>query len=322
MLMAYEIAGDPMSSLKWTRKTTEKIATELEFMSIFVSKTTVARLLRQMDFSLKSNSKKISNGGKHVSTEEQKKRNKQFKYLERKRREYEKKGDPVISVDTKKKELIGNFKNSGTRLKRQADLTNDHDYLSYALGKAALYGIYDTVKNNAYVRIGKFLREGNSFSSSDTPQFAVESIAEWWTKNGNLAYPHSTKLLILADAGGSNGYKPHMWKVNIQKILCDQLGLEVTVLHFPPGASKWNPIERRLFSFISNNWKGTPLKTYETVLKYVRSTTTKVGLTVKARLVSKKYISGIKATENDLNSLRIKANRSNPMWNYTLVSNN
>jgi len=184
-----------------------------------------------------------------------------------------------------------------------------------------LYGIYDTVKNSAYVCIGKFLIEGNSFSSSDTPQFAVESIAEWWTKEGSLTYPRSAKLLILADAGGSNGYKPHMWKVNIQKILCDQLGLEVTVLHFPPGASKWNPIERKLFSFISDNWKGTPLKTYETVLKYVRSTTTKIGLIVKARLVSKKYISGIKATEDDLNTLRIKTNRSNPIWNYTLVPN-
>jgi hypothetical protein len=225
---------------------------------------------------------------------------------------------PVISIDTKKKELIGNFKNHGTRFKREADLTNDHDFLSYAIGKAALYGIYDPLKNRGFVSIGMFLREGKTFSSSDTPEFAVESIERWWLNEGMKTYPHARKILILADSGGSNGYRPHMWKVKLQEILCNKYELEIIVCHYPPGASKWNPIEHRLFSEISKNWQGTPLKDYETVLNYTKSTKTDAGLKVNAVLVNKRYKKGIRASNEDLKSLNLVPHKINPSWNYTL----
>ncbi len=266
--MRYETAGDPMSNLKWTKKTTQKIADELETINIKVSKTTVGKILRSLDFSLKSNLKTISSGGKVLTKAEKEKRNKQFEYISAMRQEHTEMNDPAISVDTKKKELIGNFKNPGTRYKREADLTNDHDFLTYALGKAALYGIYNEKENTGFVSIGVFAKEGKSFSSSDTPEFAVESIERWWINEGIKKYQNQKKILIEADAGGSNGYRPHMWKVKLQEILCDKHGLNVTVCHYPPGSSKWNLIEHRLFSEISKNWQATPLKDYETVLKY------------------------------------------------------
>lgn len=319
--MEYETAGDPMSGLKWTRKTTEKISTELIAINIYVSKTTVGKILKDLGFSLKSNSKKISNGGKLVTEEKQLMRDIQFNYIQKTRRKFAKDNMPVESVDTKKKELVGNFKNPGTRLKRDSDLTNDHDFLTYALGKAALYGVYDTGTNSGFVSIGMFLREGSSLSSSDTPEFAVESIERWWDKEGRRKYPGAKKMLILADAGGSNGYHCHMWKVNLQNILCNKYGLKITVCHYPPGASKWNPIEHRLFSEITKNWKGTPLKNYETVLKYTTKTKTITGLKVKANLVKKKYRKGIKASEEDIQNLKIKYHRVNPTWNYTISPN-
>ena len=317
-LMEYETAGDPMSGLKWTRKTTEKIAAELASIDINVGKTTVGNILKKLGFSLKSNSKKISNGGKSVTKAEQEKRDQQFKYINKSRDKFYKENMPVISIDMKKKELIGNFKNPGTRLKREADLTNDHDFLTYALGKAALYGIYDQYKNRGFVSIGMFLKEGKSFSSSDTPEFAVESIERWWLNEGIKTYAQSRKILILADSGGSNGYRPHMWKVKLQEILCNKYQLEITVCHYPPGASKWNPIEHRLFSEISKNWQGTPLKDYETVLNYTKSTKTDAGLKVNAVLVDKKYKKGIKASNEDLESLMLRPHEVNPSWNYTL----
>lgn len=317
-LMEYETAGDPMSGLKWTRKTTEKIAAELASIDINVGKTTVGKILRKLGFSLKSNSKKISNGGKSVTKAKQEMRDQQFKYINKSRDKFYKDNMPVISIDTKKKELIGNFKNQGTRLKREADLTNDHDFLSYALGKAALYGIYDPHKNRGFVSIGMFLKENKTFSSSDTPEFAVESVERWWLNEGMKTYSQAGKILILADSGGSNGYRPHMWKVKLQEILCNKYGLEITVCHYPPGASKWNPIEHRLFSEISKNWKGTPLKDYETVLNYTQSTKTEAGLKVNAVLVDKRYKKGIKASNEDLKNLKLRPHKVNPSWNYTL----
>jgi len=319
--MKYETAGDPMTDLKWTRKTTEKISEELASANIIVSRMTVGKILIALGFSLKSNSKKISNGGKSVTKDEQKKRDDQFNYIDKMRKKFYKKQLPVESVDTKKKELIGNFKNPGTRLKRESDLTNDHDFSTYALGKAALYGIYDSSKNTGFVSVGMFLKEGKSFSSSDTPEFAVDSIERWWRKEGIKTYPEVWELLILADAGGSNSCNSHMWKVNLQNILCNKYGLTVTVCHYPPGASKWNPIEHRLFSEISKNWKGTPLKDYETVLKYIRTTKTKAGLKVKPVLVKKKYKKGIKATSDDLKNLNIRYHSINSKWNYTICPN-
>ncbi|MGD9201314.1 MAG: ISAzo13 family transposase [Chitinispirillia bacterium] len=321
--MKYETAGDPISGLKWTRKTTEKVSQELSSSGITVSKTTVGKILKMLDFSLKSNRKIISNGGKPVSKALEEKRDSQFKYINKMRYTFYKNNLPVESVDTKKKELIGNFKNEGTRYKRGADLTNDHDFLSYALGKAALYGVYDQRNNRAFVSIGMFLKDGNKLTSSDTSEFAVESIERWWVNDGFNFYSDAKELLILADCGGSNGYRVKMWKVKIQQLLCDKYGLKVTVCHYPPGASKWNPIEHRLFSEISKNWKGTPLIDYETVLKYTNTTTTKNGngLKVNAMLVSKQYQKGSKATKNELESLNIKKHHINPEWNYTIFPN-
>ena len=319
--MKYETAGCPMGSLKWTKKTTQKIADELATIDIKISKTTVGKILKNLDYSLKTNKKTISNGGKELKKEEKEKRNIQYEYIKEMHLKFIKMNKPAISVDTKKKEPVGNFKNPGTRYKCEADLVNDHDFLSYAIGKAALYGIYDEKENSGFVSIGMFLKEGNSLTSSDTPEFAVESIERWWLNEGLKNYKTQKEILIEADAGGSNGYRPHMWKVKIQEILCDKYGMKVTVCHYPPGASKWNLIEHRLFSEISKNWQATPLVDYETVLKYTKSTTTKTGLTTNAVLVDKRYEKGLKASENDLKKLNIEHHEVNPSWNYTICPN-
>ena len=320
-LMKDETAGDPITGLKWTRKATQKIADELSNLDINVSRITVGKILKQLDYSLKTNRKTISNGGKSRTKEEKKKRDDQFEYIKKMREACRKMNTPAISIDTKKKELIGNFKNPGTRYKRGLDLTNDHDFLSYALGKAALYGVYDPERNKGFVSIGMFLRDGSSIKSGDTPEFAVESVERWWLNEGFQQYPNSKEILILADSGGSNGHRPHMWKVKLQELLCDKYGMKVTVCHYPPGASKWNPIEHRLFSEISKNWQGTPLIDYETVLNYTLRTKTNTGLRVNAVLVEKEYQKGLSASEEDLNNLNMERHEVNPLWNYTLSPN-
>jgi len=319
--MEYETAGDPMSDLKWTRKTLQKISDQLARLNIHVSKTTVGVILKKLGFSLKSNSKKVSHGGKPQTKVQLKKRNDQFEYIHQIRDVFTQKQCPVLSVDSKKKEMVGNFKNLGTRRKRTEDLTNDHDYLTYALGKAALYGVFDLANNRAFVSIGQFLRDGSRLTSSDTPKFAVESIERWKTYEGKHTYTDIKEILILADGGGSNGHRPWMWKVNLQALLCNKHRLNVTVCHYPPGSSKWNPIEHRLFSQISKNWAGTPLIDYETVLKYTKTTTTTTGLKVNAKLVKKKYIQGVKATADQIESLNIQYHDVNPEWNYTILPN-
>ena len=319
--MEPETAGDPMSGLKWTRKTTSKISMQLKSVGTSVSSTTVGKILKKLGFSLKSNVKKISSGGKSMTLKEQEKRNNQFEYINKLRCQSHQENFPEISVDTKKKELIGNFKNPGTRYKRVADLTNDHDFLSYGLGKAALYGVYDPLQNKAFVSIGMFVKEKKSIVSGDTPEFAVDSIERWLINVGVKTYSNIKDILILADAGGSNGYRTHMWKVGLQNIICNKYNIKATVCHFPPGASKWNPIEHKLFSEISKNWKGTPLIDYETVLKYTQTTKTEKGLEVEAILVDKQYKKGMKASEDDLRNLNINYHEINPSWNYTISPN-
>ncbi len=322
--MKYETAGDPITELKWTHKTREKIAKELLLNDINVSATTVGKILKKLNYSLKSNSKKRSNGGKILTSEEAQKRDSQFKYIECKFKEFETLNNPIISTDTKKKELIGNFKNSGTRYKQHADLVNDHDFLSYCKGKAAPYGIYEPSRNKGYVIVGKILKEGNknSFLSADTPEFAVNSIEKWWVNKGEFSdYDKNKKLLILVDGGGSNGSRCHMWKIKIQETLCNKYGLEITVCHYPPGASKWNYIEHRLFSEISKNWKGVPLKDYETIVKYIKTTKTKTGLTVDSILDTQQYQKGMKSKKEDLENLNIKRHQVNSQWNYTISPN-
>jgi hypothetical protein len=319
--MRYETAGDPMTNLRWTRKTIGKITKEINATGINIGDTTVANILKDLDYSLKSNVKKISNGGKNVSPENQAKRDVQYHYIKSMISSSGAEGIPMISCDTKKKEVVGNFKNNGTRLKKQADLVNDHDFLSYALGKAAPYGIYDIINNNGHVYVGKHSLVDKKILSGDTPEFAVECIEKWWITYGLTKYKGNKKLLIFVDAGGSNGYRNSMWKEKLQEILCNKHGLEVTVCHYPPGASKWNLIEHRLFSEISKNWKGVPLKDYETILKYIMTTTTSTGLTVDATIVDKIYEKGLKATPEQVAQLNIERHETNANWNYTIRPN-
>jgi len=307
--MKYETAGDPISGLKWTRKTTEKIADELKSIGIQVSPNTAGKLLKKMGFSLRVNHKKIALGSKKKS-QDQDKRNRQFIYISELRESYARKGHPSISVDTKKKELIGNFKNTGSAYSREPRLANDHDFPCYSEGKGIPYGIYDTQANKGIVFIGM---------SFDTADFAVESIEKWWRKEGQRRYPECRSILILADGGGSNGSRCRSWKLGIQEKLSDRHNLEVTVAHYPPGTSKWNPIEHRLFAEISKNWSGIPLESYERMLKFIRTTKTITGLKVKAYLVRKKYKKGTKVPDEQMSQIQINRHDTFPEWNYTIT---
>ena len=308
-IMKYETAGDPITGLKWTRKTTEKIAKELETIGITVSPNTAGKLLKKLGFSLKANHKKIAHGGKSRTRKDQQQRDEQFRYISGLRENYALKSCPSISVDTKKKELIGNFKNPGTTYRRESKTVNDHDFPSYSTGKGVPYGIYDTQKNKGMVFVGL---------SFDTADFAVDCIEKWWCKTGQQQYPRSNDILILADSGGSNGSRNRRWKLGIQERLCDRHGLDVTVAHYPPGTSKWNPIEHRLFGEISKNWAGTPLETVETMLKYIRTTKTTTGLEVKAHLICKKYETGKKVPADKMAQIHLNRHTTFPDWNYTI----
>jgi hypothetical protein len=301
-LLEYETGGDPMTRLKWTRKTLSKIAQELGRFGIQVSANTVGRLLRKMRYSLRVNHKAIA----FKSAPD---RNEQMLHIVALRKRFRRAGNPVVSVDTKKKELVGQFKNGGLAWSKSPVLVNDHDFRSTAVGMAIPYGIYDPTANRGSVFVG---------TSHDTAQFAVESISRWWHAQGSRRYPAARKLLILADGGGSNGSTCRLWKEQIQAEICDRYGISVTVGHYPTGASKWNPIEHRLFSEISKNWAGRPLDSYQTILNYIRRTTTLKGLEVMACLVRKKYHTGIEVTEEQMKQLRIVPAKTLPRWNYTL----
>jgi hypothetical protein len=255
-----------------------------------------------MGYSLKANVKRLS-GSNHPD------RDRQFQYIAVQKAIFQQAGLPIISVDTKKKELIGNFKNPGQEWCRDARAVNDHDFEQEALGKAVPYGIYDLRHNHGYVYVGQ---------SADTPQFAVEVIVSWWREFGQELFPNTDKILILADAGGSNGCRPRLWKQQLQEQLADQLGLEVTVCHYPTGASKWNPIEHRLFGPISLNWAGKPLETFEFMLACIRGTDTDTGLQVNAFLVEKVYEKGIKVAKEAMQALQIEWHSICPRWNYTI----
>lgn len=321
-VMKYETAGDPMTGLLWTRKTREKIADELSKNGFEIGKTTVGKILKKMNYSLKSNSKIVSNGGGKLSKEQNEKRNIQFKNIERIRKRFKELGLPIISVDGKKKELIGNFKNDGTRYRRLKDLVNDHDFIIYALGKVFPFGLFDTNRYEGYVYVGQshWIPETKSFSSSETPSFAADNISRWWYDYGIKRYPNASEILILADGGGSNSSRSRIWKTRLQELLCEQYGLKVTVCHYPPGASKWNPIEHRLFSEITKNWRGVPLTSFETPVKYIRTTKTKTGLKVYSRLVKKTYQTGEAVPNEIFNKIKMELHSVLPEWNYTLYS--
>jgi hypothetical protein len=273
----------------------------LRSFDVHVSPRTVARLLRQLKFSLRVNQKRL--GAKHPD------RDPQFHRIARLRRRFVQQGDPIISVDAKKRELVGNFKNAGTQWVRNPTLVNDHDFRTLASGVAVLYGVYDVSSNRGAMSVGV---------EHETSAFACASIRSWWQQDGRRRYPSAQRLLILADTGGGNAAARGAWKDQLQQQLCDRFGLTVTVAHYPTGASKYNPIERRLFSQISRNWKGEPLKSYETILKFIRTTTTSTGLIVTARLDRKQYPVGIKPSAARLRQLNLTKATFAPRWNYTI----
>jgi hypothetical protein len=305
--MEHETAGDPMNGLKWTRKTTQKIAQQLQQLDIRVSAKTVGRLLKQMGFRLRVNHKSIESGIKHPPP--RKVRDRQFKYIDRMRRAFARRGDPVISVDTKKKELVGRFKNGGACWEQEPSPVNDHDFRNDARGIAIPYGLYDPFANRGFVVVG---------TSYETPAFAVDAIVSWWKISGSKDYPKAKQLLILADCGGANSARARAWKYHLRARLCKHCGLTVTVCHYPPGASKWNPIEHRLFAQISKHWAGKPLESYETVLNYIARTQTTTGLRVRARLTTKQYEKGEKISDQQMSQLHLRRRSSSPNWNYTL----
>lgn len=296
-------AGDPMSALKWTNKSTYAIAKELNSQGKNISEDTAGRIIKQLGYSLQSNIKSKESG----SSQE---RDSQFRYINEQVKKCTKKIIPVISVDTKKKELVGDFKNNGRRWmeKGKAEIVNIYDFESLSDGKAIPYGIYDINKNDGFVNVGV---------SSDTAEFAVESIKRWWENIGKLNYPNKKELLICADGGGSNGSRNKLWKYCLQKFANEEK-IKITVCHYPPGTSKWNKIEHRMFSFISQNWKGKPLTDYQVIINFIKNTTTKKGLQIFARLDKKEYEKGKKFTDKDMRKIKLLHHQIHPEWNYTI----
>jgi len=285
----------------WTGKRLRQIAADLRQLKIHVSPNTVRRLLHEINYTLHANAKSLS-----VSCPE---RDQQFHCIARQRRRFVGDGLPIISVDTKKKELVGNFKNPGRVWSQQAVPVNDHDFRSQGLGLASPYGIFDLTRNRGSVFIG---------TSHDTPQFAAQNIARWWRYSGRRAYPDAAQLLILADSGGSNGARVRAWKYELYRQLVEPFALEVTVCHYPTGASKWNPIEHRFFSEISKHWAGQPLDSYETIQRLINETTTQTGLRASAFIITKHYATGQKVSAEQMREIPIESHSILPVWNYTL----
>jgi len=300
--MAHDTAGDPVSGIKWTRRTTSKVAEQLRSAGIDVCPNTVAKLLGGLGYRLRSNAKKLNrqkDPGRHA----------QFAYITTMRDAFAKAGLPVVSVDSKHRELVGEFKNPGATWDQQPTPVLDHDLPSDAKGVALPYGVYDLAANQACVSVG---------TTHDTPDFAVDNLARWWALHGCRRYPEATELLVLADSGGSNGAHCRVWKHALQHRLCDRYGLTVTVCHYPSGASKYNPIEHRAFSQISKNWAGQPLTDYETVINYLSTTTTKTGFRVDAHLVRADYPIGVKVSDKEMNDLSLRPHDTQPGRNYTI----
>lgn len=296
--------GDPESPLRWTCKSVRQLATELKRMGHQVSYRIVAELLHEMEYSLQANRKTLE-GSSHPD------RDAQFHHISDKIRAFQRERQPVISVDTKKKELIGNFKNNGRELRRKGDpeKVRIHDFVIPELGRAAPYGVYDLTRNAGWVSVGV---------DHDTAAFAAQSIRRGWESMGADAYPNARRLLITADSGGSNGVRVRLWKTELQK-LADETGLEISICHLPPGTSKWNRIEHRLFSYISQNWRGKPLVSHEVIVNLIAATTTRTGLQVRAEVDRRKYPKGIKVSDKDVASLRIRRDEFHGEWNYTLL---
>jgi hypothetical protein len=295
--------GDPESPLRWTCKSTSRLADELTRQNHPVTDRTVATLLKQAGYSLQAN-RKTREGASHPD------RNAQFEYLNAAVARFQKRGQPAISVDTKKKELVGDFRNGGRewRPQGQPEEVRVHDFLDKTLGKAIPYGVYDMLNNQGWVSVG---------IDHDTAEFATNSIRRWWNRMGQRRFPRASELLITADGGGSNGHRSRLWKVSLQT-LADELGVKLFVCHFPPGTSKWNKIEHRLFSFITQNWRGKPLVSRQAIVSLIAHTTTRAGLVVKAALDTNHYDTKIKVSDAELSQLRLKRHEFHGDWNYTI----
>jgi transposase len=301
-MLSEEIAGDPMGRQTWIRSSLRNLSKRLEEQGHQACTKTVARLLRKMGYSLQVAKKKQA-GAQHPDRDEQ------FRYIATLKADFLVEGLPVISIDTKKTELIGNYRREGRSWRREPLEVNAH-FASYAKCVAIPFGIYDLTQNAGYVTVG---------ISGNTSEFAVSCLEDWWRRYGRTAYPTADRLLILADGGGGNGYNLRTWKKDLQDRLCDALGLIVTVSHYPTGCSKWNPIEYRLFSHISINWAGQPLRSLDAMLAFIRGTKTNAGLKVEARLDQGNYRKGRKVTERELAKLSVSAHDVCPRWNYTLT---
>jgi Rhodopirellula transposase DDE domain len=296
--------GDPMSPLLWTCKSTRHLAQALATMGHHVSHQTVARLLTESGYNLQAN-RKTEEGKDHPD------RNSQFEHINRKVRSFQRRGQPVVSVDTKKKELVGNYKNPGQEWEPggQPRRVKSKDFPDKVLGKVAPYGVYDQTMNEGWVNVG---------ITHDTADFAVESIRRWWYRMGHQVYLEARELLVTADSGGSNASRSRLWKVFLQK-LADELGLKIHVCHFPPGTSKWNKIEHRMFCHITENWRGRPLVSHEVVVNLIGSTRTGTGLRIQAELDTTSYETGVKVTNKELEAVRLKKDKFHGEWNYTIL---
>ncbi|MEA5464910.1 ISAzo13 family transposase [Leptothoe sp. PORK10 BA2] len=300
-LIEGEVAGDPMSGQQWLRRDLRYLSRALQASGASVSHMTVRRLLKQQGYSLKANRKEHSPSSLE--------RDRQFRYIERVKRLFVRAGHPIISVDAKKKELIGNFKNPGRSWQHATEEVDVHDFPSSGIIRATPYGIYDVCHNLGYVYVG---------ISADTAEFAVDAISRWWQRQDRPQFTDESKLLILCDSGGSNGYRTRNWKKQLQEILADPFQIEVMVCHYPTGTSKWNPIEHRLFSFISLNWAGVPLRSLKIILNLIRGTTTDTGLKVQAALIRRHYATKVKVSDQEMAMLNLSRRSICPQWNYIL----
>jgi DDE family transposase len=300
-LVADATAGDPMSDLRWTYRSLRNLAKALRQKGHAIGAVTVGRLLKEADYSLRTNRKSLAR------THEPE-RDRQFRYIAQQRRRFQKHGNPAISIDSKKKELVGLFKNPGRTWRKDAVNVWDHDFPSLALGRGIPFGVYDGMRRTGFVVVG---------TSNETADFAGGVISSWWEDHGRWCYPKAKRWFIEADGGGANSSRTWAWKWALQQ-LADHWGVTITVSHYPPGASKWNPIEHRLFSRISANWQGEPLKDYETMLGFIRDTKSSTGLRCRAVLDTTHYPTRVKITEEQRRSIRIKRSKVLPQWNYTI----
>lgn len=301
--MGEDIAGFPINLVRWSRRSTYNLSEELKEYDISVSPSSVGKILKIGNFSLRVNRKCVSETH-HPD------RNRQFEIISETRKRFEDKSQPIISIDSKKKELIGNFKNSGKTWRKNYDKVYDHDFRSQAIGIAAPYGIFEPVYNLGTVVVG---------NSYDTPEFAVNCIDLWFNTFAQKRYQNVKELLILCDGGGSNGSRSRLWKYYLHQKICKKYGIGIRVCHYPTGASKWNPVEHRLFGPITNNWQGRPLRSFEIALECIRSTSTKKGLRVEAVLNDKEYQKGNKASDSQMKTINLMRNDELPQWNYSLI---